>query len=78
MTTSRPGSDLQVRSSFYNSVHKDEESAPASPLHIRNKSVYVDDDGLDDEAGSGFGSSSANQTVNETVFYMPPIDDSIN
>jgi hypothetical protein len=41
-----------------------------------HKSVFIDDGGPDEEAGSVFGSGSANQTVNETVFYMPPSEDS--
>ena len=62
-----------MKSIFYSSVTKHEETGSASPIH---KSVYVDDGGPDDESGSAFGSGSAKRAVNETVFYMPPSEDS--
>ena len=73
ITARQECTNLNIESIFYKSDHAEEETEPASPQH---KSVYVDEEGPDDEVGSGFGSSSANQTVNETVFYMPPSEDS--
>ena len=73
ITARQESNNLNIESIFYKSYHEEEEKGPASPQH---KSVYVDEEGPDDEAGSGFGSSTANQTVNETVFYMPPSEDS--
>lgn len=77
-----------MKSIFYSSVTKHEETGSASPIQKSvyvnetvnaspmHKSVFVDDGGPDDESGSAFGSGTASQAVNETVFYMPPSEDS--